>query len=105
MKGAKLIIANSISAFLACSTAGAMNAWFMRQPELQKGIDIHLPHDGKCKDVEILGKSRLAAKMAVTETAISRYILTIPILFPALALYAIERKRLMPSNFYAQLSI
>jgi sideroflexin-5 len=30
MKGAKLVIFNSISAFFACSTAGFLNAYFMR---------------------------------------------------------------------------
>ena len=41
MKGAKLIIYNSISAFAACSTAGFMNALLMRQTELTKGIDLY----------------------------------------------------------------
>lgn len=45
MRGAKLMIYNSISAFFACSTAGFLNAFFMRKTELEKGIDIFNPND------------------------------------------------------------
>ena len=38
--GAKLIVLNSISSFFACSTAGFLNAYFMRRTELEKGIDV-----------------------------------------------------------------
>jgi len=34
LKGAKLIVYNSISSFFACATAGYLNAWFMRSTEL-----------------------------------------------------------------------
>jgi hypothetical protein len=52
MKGSKLVIFNSISAFFACSTAGFLNAYFMRQTEMQTGIDVVDPETG-----EIIGKS------------------------------------------------
>ena len=101
MKGAQLIIYNSISAFLACSTAGALNAYFMRQTEMVKGIDLVNPDD----PTEVIGKSQIAGKKAVIETAISRYILCVPIVLPSMGLYALERKRLMPKNFWAQTAI
>ena len=40
MKGSKLIVANSISTFFACTTAGAVNALLMRQKELYSGVDV-----------------------------------------------------------------
>jgi hypothetical protein len=59
LHGSKLIIANSISSFFACSTAGYLNAHFMRRTELEKGIDIH-DDEGKFH-----GKSKVAAHKAV----------------------------------------
>lgn len=59
LHGSKLIIANSISSFFACSTAGYLNAHFMRRTELEKGIDIH-DDEGKFH-----GKSKVAAHRAV----------------------------------------
>lgn len=95
MKGAKLILYNSVSAFAACSTAGFMNALLMRQTELTKGIDLYQrPEDGGA----LLGKSKVAAKRAVVETAISRYILCIPLMFPSIIFMALEKRRLMPKN-------
>ena len=94
MKGAKLVIFNSISAFFACSTAGFLNAMIMRQTELKKGIDLYHP---EYNDI-IIGKSQLAAKRAVLETAISRYALCIPLFLPSFFLYAFERMRIMPKH-------
>jgi sideroflexin-5 len=59
LHGSKLIVANSVSSFFACSTAGYLNAHFMRKTELEKGIDI-LDEEGR-----ILGKSKVAAHKAV----------------------------------------
>jgi hypothetical protein len=85
---------NSISSFFACSTAGYLNAWFMRKTELEKGIDA-LDEDGKS-----YGKSKACAKKAVVQTAISRYILAVPIFMPPIMLLLTERAGLMPRNFY-----
>ena len=94
LHGSKLIIANSISSFFACSTAGYLNAHFMRRTELEKGIDIH---DGENR---LIGKSKIAAKVAVNQTANSRFFLAIPIFIPPFILYYIERMHMMPKNFY-----
>ena len=59
-KGAQLIVYNSISSFFACSTAGYLNAYFMRRTELEKGIDV-MDSEGT-----ILGKSKVAAGKAVS---------------------------------------
>ena len=59
LTGSKMIVANSISSFFACATAGYMNAHFMRKTELDKGIDI-LDDEGHNR-----GKSKVAAQKAV----------------------------------------
>ena len=52
MVGAKLLLYNSGSAMVASAVAGFLNTWFMRQVEMQKGIDVMDPATG-----EIIGKS------------------------------------------------
>ena len=99
LHGSKLIIANAISSFFACSTAGYLNAHFMRRTELEKGIDIY------DKEGRLHGKSKIAAQRAVNQTANSRFFLAIPIFIPPFILYAIERKHLMPKNFYLKTMI
>jgi hypothetical protein len=96
LHGARLIVANSISSFFACATAGYLNAHFMRKTELDKGIDV-MDHEGNN-----LGKSKAAAHKAVNQTANSRFFLAIPIFIPPFILYTIERKHLMPKNFYVK---
>jgi hypothetical protein len=59
LHGSKLIVANSISSFFACSTAGYLNAHFMRKTELERGIDV-LDDEGHHR-----GKSKVAAHKAV----------------------------------------
>jgi hypothetical protein len=96
LTGSKMIVANSVSSFFACSTAGYLNAHFMRKTELEKGIDI-LDSEGNN-----LGKSKVAAKKAVNQTANSRFFLAVPIFIPPAILYFIEKKNMMPRNFYAK---
>ena len=62
LTGAKLVMANSVSAFWACSIAGALNAYFMRQTELSQGIAISDPDDSE----DVCGKSKVAAQKAVS---------------------------------------
>lgn len=96
MHGSKLIMMNAVSSFFACSTAGYLNAFCMRKTELSKGIDV-LDEDGKT-----YGKSKVCAKKAVFQTALSRYVLAIPIFLPPMCLYLVERANFMPRNFYAR---
>jgi len=62
---------------------------------MQKGISLYHPETG-----EDLGKSRKAAYDAVLSTAISRIFLNVTIFLPPIALVAIERVHMMPSNWY-----
>ena len=94
MRGAKLVIFNSFSAFWACSSAGFINALLMRQTELQKGVDVYDPKNPNV----IIGKSKVAAQRAVFETAISRFALCITLLVPSFLLYGIEKMRLLPKH-------
>jgi hypothetical protein len=61
LRGSRLIMMNSVSSFFACSTAGFLNAYFMRRTELDKGIDVLDPENDK----KSYGKSKLCAKKAV----------------------------------------
>ncbi len=99
LHGSKLIIANAISSFFACATAGYLNAHFMRKTELDRGIDI-VDDEGHHR-----GKSRVAAHKAVNQTANSRFFLAIPIFIPPFILYSIERARLMPRNFFLRTNL
>ncbi|KAI9023443.1 Tricarboxylate/iron carrier [Hyaloraphidium curvatum] len=61
--------------FAAVSLAGTANVVLMRGKELQVGIDVRDAASG-----EALGKSREAAKRAITQTAISRVLIPFPCL-------------------------
>lgn len=71
----------------------------MRQTEMQKGIDVFHPTTGEVIECEV--KSKLAAKRAVEQTAISRVMLNVTILLPPALLIGLEKARLMPKNKYA----
>ena len=94
MIGSKLYFANSISSFFACAAAGFLNAYIMRKSELEKGIDLMNPKNPGVS----LGKSKVAASEAVTNTAYSRIFLALPLLIPAVILYGIERAKMMPKG-------
>jgi len=95
LSGASLILLNSVSSFFACASAGFLNAYCMRQTEMQKGISILHPETG-----EDLGKSKKCATEAVMNTAISRIFLNVTIFLPPICLVLIEKARLMPKNWY-----
>jgi hypothetical protein len=99
MTGAKLIVANSISTFFACTTAGGVNALLMRQKEMYSGIDVVTP------DGQVVGLSKAAAKKAVVQTAISRYVLSVPLFIPPLALFMIEKMKMMPKGAQAMIAL
>lgn len=70
----------------------------MRQKELTDGIELQ-NKDG----TESYGKSAIAGQQAIKQTAISRVMLPIPVLFfPAVGNYMLVKMRLMPKSTTAQ---
>ena len=57
--------------FIAVATAGTANLCLMRQKEVQDGITVY-------KDNKAIGKSQVAAKYAIGQTAFSRVIAAMP---------------------------
>ena len=96
MTGTKLVMMNSISTFVACSSAGYLNAYMMRQTELTKGIDVFEKEHPETP----IGKSKVAASEAVFQTAVSRFVLCIPLLFPGAVFVGLDKLRLMPHKFW-----
>ena len=84
---------NAVSSFAACAAAGYLNAYVMRQTEMEKGIDVL-----DKETLESYGKSQKCAKKAVTQTAISRILLAITMFVPPAALIAIEKARMTPKS-------
>lgn len=58
--GARLIMLNAFTSTVACMCGGFANNWFMRQVEMERGIELNDPDTG-----EPIGKSRACAKAAV----------------------------------------
>jgi len=63
---------------------------------MNTGIDVVDPEN---PDV-VIGKSQAAAYKAVMQTAISRYILCVPLFLPSFLIYSFERFKIMPRNRY-----
>mmetsp|Transcript_12876 Transcript_12876/g.17325 ORF Transcript_12876/g.17325 Transcript_12876/m.17325 type:complete len:233 (-) Transcript_12876:178-876(-) len=100
LKGGKLVMLNSVSSFVACALSGFLNAYFMRQTEIKKGIDVFDKYTG-----ENLGKSKVCAEKAVLQTSISRIALVLTIFVPPIALVGLEKVQLMPKNRALKLSV
>lgn len=89
--------------FAAVASAGALNVFLMRGEEIRKGIDVYpvlsekdkaeLAAQGKSEsEVASLGKSKKAATLAVSETALSRVLNSSPVMvIPALILVRLQR--------------
>lgn len=89
--------------FAAVASAGALNVFLMRGEEIRRGIDVFpvlsdedklkLAADGKSEsDVASLGKSKKAATLAVSETALSRVLNSSPIMvIPPLILVRLQK--------------
>ncbi|OBT55730.1 hypothetical protein VE04_03921, partial [Pseudogymnoascus sp. 24MN13] len=81
------------------SRAGALNVFLMRGEEIRMGIDVYPALSAEEKaagkseaDVPSLGKSRKAATIAVSETALSRVLNSSPVMvIPALALVRLQK--------------
>ena len=95
LHGARLIAVNTVSTFWACAFSGYLNAYYMRRSELEHGIDI------EDEEGNVYGKSKIAAKYAVKQTAESRFILALPTFIPPAVLYWMERRNKMPRSYYA----
>lgn len=77
----------------AVMTASTLNVVLMRIHELEEGIDVI------DKQGNVIGNSKLAAKYALKEMAITRAVLPIPLLlFPSLAMSYIEKSSLLKKN-------
>ena len=89
--GAKGYVYNSVSSFFAVTASAFLNAWYMRQSEMHKGIAVLDP-----ETQESYGLSKNLAYTAVLQTSLSRIALNFTFFVPPLALYWIEKKRMMP---------
>lgn len=90
--------------FAAVASAGALNVFLMRGEEIRLGIDVYpvlseadkakLSEDGKSEStVPSLGKSKKAATLAVSETALSRVLNSSPIMvIPPLILVRLQKQ-------------
>eukprot|EP01095_Lingulamoeba_sp_RSL-Kostka_P009991 TRINITY_DN3504_c0_g1_i1.p1 TRINITY_DN3504_c0_g1~~TRINITY_DN3504_c0_g1_i1.p1 ORF type:complete len:326 (+),score=86.87 TRINITY_DN3504_c0_g1_i1:128-1105(+) len=79
-------IIQRFTVFPAVAYANICNIFFMRRSELKEGIHI------KDKDDNIIGSSKIAAKSAIFETAITRVCLSIPILlFPPICMGLLQK--------------
>ncbi|KAL4878808.1 Tricarboxylate/iron carrier [Aspergillus karnatakaensis] len=100
----KLILGRLVP-FAAVSSASALNVFLMRGEEIRQGIDVYPVPEKEGEQMQSLGKSKKAAKIAVGETAISRVLNATPIMvIPPLILVQLEKRKLltprmvMPAN-------
>lgn len=96
--------------FAAVASAGALNVFLMRGEEIRTGIDVFpvlsaedklkLAAEGKSESsVPSLGKSKKAATLAVSETALSRVLNSSPIMvIPPLILVRLQRTEWLKRN-------
>lgn len=105
----KLILSRLVP-FAAVASAGALNVFLMRGEEIRQGIDVYpvlsasdkekLAAEGKSESsVESLGKSKKAATLAVSETALSRVLNSSPIMvIPPLILVRLQKTDWLKRN-------
>ncbi|KAG4431639.1 hypothetical protein IFR05_012881 [Cadophora sp. M221] len=96
--------------FAAVASAGALNVFLMRGEEIRQGIDVYpvlsesdkvkLAEEGKSEsEVASLGKSKKAATLAVSETAVSRVLNSSPIMvIPPLVLVRLQKTEWLKKN-------
>lgn len=88
------MIVNAALNYFAAALAGASNVALMRSKEITEGIDIK-----DAKGEKVLGRSKIAAKRAVRETALTRMVLPAPVLFfPAVASALLNKFHLFPKH-------
>ncbi|ELR06700.1 hypothetical protein GMDG_00317 [Pseudogymnoascus destructans 20631-21] len=96
--GTKMVLGRLVP-FAAVASAGALNVFLMRGEEIRMGIDVYPALSAEDKaagksesDIPSLGKSRKAATIAVSETALSRVLNSSPVMvIPALALVRLQK--------------
>ena len=98
--GAKMVFFNTISTYIACSSAGFSNAYLMRKTEIKTGINVINPETN-----EPVGLSKKCAEIAVFNTASSRFLMAAPLFIPAIAMFGIEKLNMVPKNKYARLTL
>ncbi|XP_047128127.1 sideroflexin-5 isoform X1 [Hydra vulgaris] len=87
------LFASRFVAYPATSLANICNVCIMRSGELKDGIDV------EDENGNVIGVSKIAAKQAVFETALSRVFLPAPILiFPPLIMSALEKTRFLTKH-------
>ncbi|CAM1509728.1 Fc.00g000630.m01.CDS01 [Cosmosporella sp. VM-42] len=101
------LILGRLAPFAAVASASALNVFLVRAEELRNGIDVFPAVSGTVNTGETstdsenvegksLGKSKKAAKLAVTETALSRVLICAPVMIiPALALIRLQRTQFL----------
>lgn len=104
------IILSRLVPFAAVASAGALNVFLMRGEEIRQGIDVYpvlsdsdkakLAEEGKSESsVPSLGKSKKAATLAVSETALSRVLNSSPIMvIPPLILVRLQKQEWLKKN-------
>jgi hypothetical protein len=93
-KGQKQILANAVIGYFSSAIAGVANLACMRKSEMKNGVVLTDKEGSTC-----YGKSAIAGKKAIYETALSRFVLPFPVLFfPTILNYLISKMRLMPKN-------
>lgn len=97
MRGANLFAANSVSSVAAGAAAGYLNAYVMRQSEMKNGIDVFNAAD---PTAPVGIKSKIAAEIAVSQTANTRVHQNWTTMLPSLVFLMLERGRLMPKAFW-----
>ena len=94
LRGPRLILMNALLNYFAGASAGAANLALMRSKELKEGITVQ----NKEGTVDY-GKSVKAGRKAIMETALSRFVLPLPVLFfPAVANSLLHKLRIMPKG-------
>ncbi|KAI1337973.1 Tricarboxylate/iron carrier [Xylariaceae sp. FL0016] len=104
------VVLGRLVPFAAVASAGALNVFLMRGEEMRAGIDVYpvlsaadklrLKEQGRAEsDVPSLGRSRKAATLAVSETALSRVLNSSPIMVvPPLLLVRLQRTEWLRRN-------
>jgi tricarboxylate carrier len=92
------VLLSRLIPFAAVASAGALNVFLMRRSEIVNGIDVYaVGKDGE--KGEAVGRSKKAAVIAVSETALSRVINATPIMvLPPLVLLRLQKTALLTRN-------